>query len=347
MRNMSLFKCFLLLCFTILTSCSTQPSKVKIILDTDMLTDCDDTGAIAMLHALADRGEVEIMGILLNGKDDHKKHGAVVSAINYYYGRSGIPIGETKRYDSIVQNKASSYSRQIWQDFKHDGLLDGKRPDAVSVYRSLLSAAEDHSVTIVSIGFLTNIEDLLKSSGDSIDKRTGVELVKAKVKEFSVMGGMYPAGSEYNFNFDNPGEKVSDQSTKYVLENWPDDYAPITFLGYEIGKKLITGKAYNNTQRSPMKTSYKLAYNSLVKGRPSWDQGSVLYAVRGLSYNGEQYWTVENKGYNKINNDGSNEWQSKPDKNHSYLKEAMNPEKLSTVIEELMIQQPQLKLTCP
>ena len=332
-----------LLLLVLFSSCSTQAKKVQLILDTDMLTDCDDTGAIALLHALADRGEVEILGMLLNGKDNYKKHGAVVSAINYYYGRPEIPIGETKRYDSNVQNKSSSYSRQIWQDFKHDALLDGKRPDAVLVYRSLLSTAEDKSVTIASIGFLSNLEDLLKSSGDDIDQRSGMELVKAKVRELSIMGGNYPSGAEYNFNFDNPGEKVSDQSTKYVVENWPDEEAPITFLGYEIGKKLITGKAYNKSGPSPMKTSYKLAYNSLVKGRPSWDQGAVLYAVRGLSYDGEQYWTVENRGYNKINTDGSNEWLAKPDKNHSYLIEAMDPLKLSAVIEGLMIQEPKHK----
>ena len=31
---------------------------VKLILDTDMSGDCDDAGALALLHALADRGRV-------------------------------------------------------------------------------------------------------------------------------------------------------------------------------------------------------------------------------------------------------------------------------------------------
>ena len=33
----------------------------KVILDTDMLTDFDDVGALAALHALADAGECEIL----------------------------------------------------------------------------------------------------------------------------------------------------------------------------------------------------------------------------------------------------------------------------------------------
>ena len=35
-----------------------------LILDTDIDTDCDDAGALAVLHALADRGEVEIAGVV-------------------------------------------------------------------------------------------------------------------------------------------------------------------------------------------------------------------------------------------------------------------------------------------
>ena len=34
---------------------------VKVIFDTDMLTDFDDVGALACLHALADAGEAEIL----------------------------------------------------------------------------------------------------------------------------------------------------------------------------------------------------------------------------------------------------------------------------------------------
>src|SRR5580692_1227070 len=65
----------------------------RVIVDTDMLTDCDDAGALAVLHALADLGEVAILGIVLNGIDAHGKHGAVVSAIDTYYHRGDLPIG--------------------------------------------------------------------------------------------------------------------------------------------------------------------------------------------------------------------------------------------------------------
>ena len=55
--------------------------------------------------------------------------------------------------------------------------------DALTVLRETLSEAEDNSVVIVSLGFLHNIAQLLKSPADEISSLTGVELVRKKVKK--------------------------------------------------------------------------------------------------------------------------------------------------------------------
>ena len=39
-------------------------TSIPIILDTDIGPDCDDVGAISVLHALANNGETEILGIM-------------------------------------------------------------------------------------------------------------------------------------------------------------------------------------------------------------------------------------------------------------------------------------------
>lgn len=41
---------------------------VGLILDTDMLTDCDDTAALGMLHAMADAGEVQILTTVVSSR---------------------------------------------------------------------------------------------------------------------------------------------------------------------------------------------------------------------------------------------------------------------------------------
>ena len=44
-------------------------APARIILDVDLAEDVDDAGALAVLHALADRGEAEILGILVSSKN--------------------------------------------------------------------------------------------------------------------------------------------------------------------------------------------------------------------------------------------------------------------------------------
>jgi len=45
-----------------------EPQPVRLIFDTGMMGDVDDMGTAAVLHALADRGEVEILAMGLSGK---------------------------------------------------------------------------------------------------------------------------------------------------------------------------------------------------------------------------------------------------------------------------------------
>ena len=41
-------------------------AQVKIIFDTDMESDVDDVGALAMLHSFADNGEAQILGTMVS-----------------------------------------------------------------------------------------------------------------------------------------------------------------------------------------------------------------------------------------------------------------------------------------
>ena len=54
---------------TALLAGTMEAAPVKVIFDTDMANDCDDAGALAVLHALADLGEVEILATATNRKD--------------------------------------------------------------------------------------------------------------------------------------------------------------------------------------------------------------------------------------------------------------------------------------
>ena len=68
--------------------------QVPLIIDTDASFDVDDVIAICMAHALADRGETEILAIV---HDAGIPEGiGAVSVLNHYYGRDQIVLGAYK-----------------------------------------------------------------------------------------------------------------------------------------------------------------------------------------------------------------------------------------------------------
>ena len=62
-------------------------------------------------------------------------------------------------------------------------------PDAVEVYRRVLAASPARSVTIASVGLLTNLELLLRSAPDAHSPLPGHELVAEKVALLAMMAG--------------------------------------------------------------------------------------------------------------------------------------------------------------
>ena len=69
-------------------------APVKVVLDSDMIEDYDDMGAISILHALADAGECEILATVSCTRDNGSV--AAIEICNAYYGRPDIPVGCSK-----------------------------------------------------------------------------------------------------------------------------------------------------------------------------------------------------------------------------------------------------------
>ncbi len=65
-------------------------APVSVIFDTDMGPDYDDVGAIAMLHAFADRGEATILATIASTK--YEGVAAVLNVLNTYFGKLKYPL---------------------------------------------------------------------------------------------------------------------------------------------------------------------------------------------------------------------------------------------------------------
>ncbi|MCP4645124.1 MAG: nucleoside hydrolase [bacterium] len=311
----------------------------NIIFDTDMTGDCDDCGALAVLHALADNGEVEILGCIASWGANPYVAGCI-DAINTYYGRGDLPIGAEHR---DLGRPDSRYVEPIAKDtarYGHSVVTNQDVPDPVSVYRRLLAEQPDGSVTIVTVGRLGGLHDLMTSKPDAFSELGGMSLVKQKVQRWVCMGGRYPNDVEQReANFCSWG---GSEYTKKVVEGWP---LPVAFSGYEIGAQIMTGPALlKQSDDNPVARAYRLFFQA-SKGekkpdsRQSWDQTAVLYAVRGA----DPWWDVVSTGYNHILEDGMNQWRPSPDKNHAYLVKRRPPEEVTNLISGLMVQPPKAR----
>jgi len=309
-------------------------AQVKVIFDTDIGPDWDDVGATATLHALANTGEAEILAMVVSSGGFSGTWGPpCLDAFNTFYGRPDIPIGLAKNGPEF----GSSYNKHIAEEFQQDLGTDNAW-DAVELYRKVLSGQPDSSVIIITVGFITNIADLLKSEPDSYSSLNGMDLVKKKVKRWVSMGGGYPSsGGEFNFNRDAT-------ATQYVVENWPK---PVLFSGFEIGVSIHTGaKLASASEENPIRRAYELAGGYVGSTRSSWDQTAVLAAVRDPLL----YWDLETTGYCFVEDNGANKWYSSPDKDHSYLIKKVPDTEMVEVIDNLMVDLrglPDVNITSP
>ncbi len=299
---------------------------VRLLFDTDLESDVDDVGAVAVLHALADDGAVEILGMGLSVR--HPWSAPCLDALNTYYGRPDVPIGVPK---GKAPDSGSKYARTVAAEFPHDLRSADDAPDVVALYRKTLAAQPDGGAVLVSVGFLTNVARLLESPADGVSPATGVELVRKKVRCWVCMGGGFPSGREWNISQDTP-------SSRKALELWPRPI-PVVFSGFEIGSAIATGRGLKATPASsPVRRSYEL-YNGLAD-RQSWDQTAVLYAVRGLDGGLADVWDLRTGGNVEVLEDGTNRWRDAPDRGHSYLVRKVPPAEVARRIEALMVRPP-------
>ena len=272
----------------------------KIIYETDMCLDVDDVGALAMLHGLANNDEAEILAVCFN--EIHPAAAEAIDAINTWYGRGNIPVGI---YTKDLPDPDPSVYLEALTKYPHD--LDVESvPSALDVYTDVLTNQPDHSVTIISVGFINNLFDLLKAEP---------MLVKQKVKELVVMGGRHGGG----FNL---ARHNTDSASEYVIRNWP---SPLVFS--QPGTGIMTGKGFENSpEENPVREAYYRFHYCHYCGRHSWDQMAVLYGVRGVSDYFSELMNVE-------------KWNMPPGQ-RTFFEKRLRNDAYERVIERLMLMPP-------
>ena len=320
-----------LLIFILIASVSYGQQKiikpVNIIFDSDMGPDYDDAGAITILHALADKGEAHILATVASTK--YEGVAGVLNVFNTYFSRPDIPIGVPKR-EALDLRDWQHWTDTLLANYPHQIKSNAEVPDAVQVYRKILASQPDHSVTVVTVGFLTNLSNLLNTGSDKYSKLNGRELIDRKVKLLVCMAGKFPSGYEFNVMKDA-------KASQNVYSNWPTQ---VILSGFEIGEQIMAGLPLihnENIKNDPVKDVFSISIPKAKEdsaGRKSWDETAVLVAIRGY----EPYYTLH-YGRIVVADDGKDTWDNNG-KGQAYLVEKIDHKEVEKLINELIQRQP-------
>lgn len=325
-------------------------APVRLILDTDMgggaCRDVDDVVALCTLNALMDNGEVELLAVMQDTAPP--QCAGVISAINHWYGRDDIPIGAYKGAGlTLVGEPPLAYVDSVVSNFPSPIRNTSQVPDAVDVYRRVLAASPPRSVTIASVGLLTNLELLLRSGPDAHSPLNGIELVASRVVLMATMAGDYPYSGYGNnrppnhiwrpnaecnacgcFNgADETSMATAAGASAYVTTNMPPSVRMI-YLGFRDGDVVRTGAimetcapATNPCRHAILNFRDHAGWGWGPGGRSSYDPLTTLLAVRGVSVEAMGLSECEDcDGVNFVDpHNGKNHWVAGPKSNQSYV----------------------------
>jgi len=317
-------------CLLCVVSARSQDEKPRepmpIIFDTDMGGDCDDVGALFILHGAVERGEARLLATM--GCVSSEAIAPALDAINTWFGRPEIPVGTLKEPGFLA---GPHYTAELARRFPCRFASGKDYPDATTLYRQLLTKQPDGSVMVLAVGPLRNLANLLKSRPDAVSSLDGTDLVAKKVKRLDVMGGNYPPSNnkEAEWNF-----KQDPASAALVCSTWP---TPILFNGE--GGSTMSGRrvTYEMPEHNPLTMAHRLYPGVGFAGdRLSWDPVSCLVTVRGAM----PFYSVVSGGRNEVDaTSGINTWQAHGYPHHSYLVLNRKPPKaeVENALEDLMV----------
>ena len=277
----------------VLTSYSNDDDPVKpqedvytgvplVILDTDLGSSTDDLFALEMLHRYEQEGRCRLLGVVVDRRGE--ANAAIADVMNTYFGHPDVPIGLVREgiaappvwidYGALPTYVNADGSPMFQRSVSDYGAL----PDGYVLYRRLLAAQPDHSVSICSIGFVTCLAALLQSGGDEYSPLSGVELVRQKVKCIYQMGGVFGQSVEPDFNLS--------QGITFALDFfrlWPKE-VDMVFSPMEVGQEIeytpeqvISDVSW--TDAHPIKQVYMTC--NCNTGQMMWDPMAVIQAVEG------------------------------------------------------------------
>ena len=302
----------------------------KVILDTDLGSDVDDVGAVALANILHNK---KIINLLCVTHTTSGLYGPLVcEAINEFYHNDNIPVAVHKGREFLKEELENNYPHPTSDAFPHKHKSVEELPEAIKILRKTL-ANNDH-VTMIFIGPLLNLANLMKSEADEISPLNGEELINHKVNEIYIMGGGF-ADITGLPKFDWPEYNLAmalDESI-YAIRRLK---VRTVFVDGTIGQQVLTGAKVFEKYGDKNIVGYaysRYVYKNPDNSRFSWDPMTVYVAcIKDNLFKkvGPGVVSIDEKGYTSFKEDKNGNFYV-VDKNESY-------KKIQDVLEDLLME---------
>ena len=270
-------KKILLILALILSCASAWASPGKVIFDTDMGNDVDDCIALEMLYRYVDQGDIMLLGVVSSKREPQSVQ--FIDLLGTFSCHPEIPVGIARTYPEE--------NRHSWNgDFAYKILFGGNYagmyrnasevPDGFRLMRRLLSENGGvKDITMIAVGFSTNLFRLMQSGPDDISPLSGMDLIRANVEKLVMMAGnFHKEKPEYNVKSDVPAARA-------ILSGWP---TPILLSDYEVGWKMrmplrLVHDYFGENHPVTVAFDMYLPTTSMPTERCLYDPSAVLFAV--------------------------------------------------------------------
>ena len=298
-------------------------NKHPVIIDTDFASDADDVLAVRLALCYEDMGLLDVKGIMLSTNNEKSPNG--VSSLCEYDGYYDVPIGMNTNWRYSV--KVPSVYVDVLCDYGGEPYYT----DTTKLYRKLLSES-DGKVSILTLGFLQNIQCLMNSEPDEYSPLGGMELIAEKVDTLYILGGNlngYPS-----FNFYWTGD-ITNNAARYVNEYYPGD---IIYLPTELGQDVVNGAYYQTDPFKNDPVSAVLEVNDQKDGIIGWDTAGVYGMMHVMLGDYENESMMLYTGYMLIEKDGKTTWETNEDSNSNrmILRKTGNGQYYSDAIDNIL-----------
>lgn len=227
------------------------------ILGTDWWTDCDDAVALRILSRAHKAGEVNLLGIGINACMQYS-----VSSLTGFLRNEGVAdvrIG----IDSEAVDFGGDPPYQKRLSALAEDIDNSMAENAVDMYIDILRNTGD-KIEILEIGYPQVVSEVI---------RREPLLFAEKVAKVWMMGGRWDGPDLKENNFSRNARASA--AAAFFCENCP---VPVTFLGFEIGCDVYTGK---HLADGDVLKNVLADHGCAEKGRCSWDPMLILLAIAG------------------------------------------------------------------